>query len=234
MKTTPGRPLIELDDVTKVYGLGQTEVRALQEVSLSIREREMVAVMGRSGSGKSTLMNIVGCLDVPTSGSYHLDSENVVGMSDDRLAEIRSRKVGFVFQTYNLLPRLTAMDNVALPLMYGGRGGGRKRSASALEKVGLAARARHRPTELSGGEQQRVGIARALVKDPAILLADEPTGNLDSATGNEIMSVIARLNRDDGLTVVFVTHDPDVARHAQRVVSMEDGRVVDDRAARER
>ena len=189
----------------------------------------MVAIMGRSGSGKSTLMNIIGCLDVPTSGSYRLDAEDVVGMSDDHLAGIRSRKVGFVFQTYSLLPRLTAIDNVALPLMYGGGGRSKERSTSALEKVGLGARAGHRPTELSGGEQQRVGIARALVKDPAILLADEPTGNLDSATSMEIMSIIAGLNHDDGLTVVFVTHDPDIARHAQRVVSMEDGRVLNDR-----
>ena len=233
MKTPPDRPLIELDDVTKVYGLGHVEVRALQDVTLSIREGEIVAIMGRSGSGKSTLMNIIGCLDVPTSGGYLLDSEDVAGMSDDHLAEIRGRKVGFVFQTYSLLPRLTAIDNVALPLMYGGGGRSKERSVSALEKVGLAARAGHRPAELSGGEQQRVGIARALVKDPAILLADEPTGNLDSATGREIMSIIAGLNHDDGLTVVFVTHDPDIAGHAQRVLSMEDGRVVDDRATRQ-
>ena len=232
MKPGSDRPLIELDDVTKVYRLGRVEVRALQDVSLSIREGEMVAVMGRSGSGKSTLMNIIGCLDVPTSGRYLLDAEDVVGMSDDRLAEIRSRKVGFVFQTYSLLPRLTAVDNVALPLMYGDGRNGRARSTAALEKVGLGARAGHRPAELSGGEQQRVGIARALVKDPAILLADEPTGNLDSATGVEIMSIMAGLNRDEGLTVVFVTHEPDVAHHADRVVSMGDGRIVDDRVTR--
>ena len=232
MKPDSDRPLIELDEVTKVYTLGRVEVRALQDVSLSIREGEMVAVMGRSGSGKSTLMNIIGCLDVPTSGRYLLDAEDVVGMSDDRLAEIRSRKVGFVFQTYSLLPRLTAVDNVALPLMYGDGRDGKTRSAAALEKVGLGARAGHRPAELSGGEQQRVGIARALVKDPAILLADEPTGNLDSATGVEIMSIMAGLNRDEGLTVVFVTHEPDVAHHADRVVSMGDGRIVDDRVTR--
>ena len=232
MKPDSDRPLIELDDVTKVYRLGRVEVRALQDVSLSIREGEMVAVMGRSGSGKSTLMNIIGCLDVPTSGRYLLDAEDVVGMSDDRLAEIRSRKVGFVFQTYSLLPRLTAVDNVALPLMYGDGRDGKTRSAAALEKVGLGARAGHRPAELSGGEQQRVGIARALVKDPAILLADEPTGNLDSATGVEIMSIMAGLNRDEGLTVVFVTHEPDIAHHADRVVSMGDGRIVDDRVTR--
>ena len=227
MKTPQDRPLIELVDVTKVYGLGQVEVRALEGVSLSIRKGEMVAIVGRSGSGKSTLMNIIGCLDVPTSGRYILEDEDVVGMSDDHLAEIRSRKVGFVFQTYSLLPRLTAIANVALPLMYGGVWG-KERSTAALERVGLGDRVSHRPTELSGGEQQRVGIARALVKDPAILLADEPTGNLDRATGMEIMSIIARLNHDDGLTVVFVTHDPDMARLSQRVVSMEDGRVADD------
>ena len=232
MKTPQDRSLIELDDVTKVYGLGQVEVRALQGVSLSIREGEMVAIVGRSGSGKSTLMNIIGCLDVPTSGRYILEDEDVAGMSDDRLAGIRGRKVGFVFQTYNLLPRLTAMDNVSLPLMYGGGGRRRERSEAALDKVGLGGRAGHRPTELSGGEQQRVGIARALVKDPAILLADEPTGNLDSATSMEIMSIIAGLNHDDGLTVLFVTHDPGMARHAQRVLSMEDGQVVDDRLTR--
>ena len=231
MKTPQDRPLIELVDVTKVYGLGQVEVRALQGVSLSIRKGEMVAIVGRSGSGKSTLMNIIGCLDVPTSGRYILEDEDVVGMSDDHLAEIRSRKVGFVFQTYSLLPRLTAIANVALPLMYGGVWG-KERSTAALERVGLGDRVSHRPTELSGGEQQRVGIARALVKDPAILLADEPTGNLDSATGMEIMSIIARLNHDDGLTVVFVTHDPDMARLSQRVVSMEDGRVADDSVTR--
>ena len=232
MKPDSDRPLIELDDVTKVYRLGRVEVRALQDVSLSIREGEMVAVMGRSGSGKSTLMNIIGCLDAPTSGRYLLDAEDVVGMKDDRLAEIRSRKVGFVFQTYSLLPRLTAVDNVALPLMYGDGRNGKARSAAALEKVGLAARAGHRPAELSGGEQQRVGIARALVKDPVILLADEPTGNLDSATGVEIMSIMTGLNRNEGLTVVFVTHEPDIADHAQRVVSMGDGRIVDDRVTR--
>ena len=232
MKPDSDRPLIELDDVTKVYKLGRVEVRALQDVSLSIREGEMVAVMGRSGSGKSTLMNIIGCLDAPTSGRYLLDAEDVVGMKDDRLAEIRSRKVGFVFQTYSLLPRLTAVDNVALPLMYGDGRNGKARSAAALEKVGLAARAGHRPAELSGGEQQRVGIARALVKDPVILLADEPTGNLDSATGVEIMSIMTGLNRNEGLTVVFVTHEPDIADHAQRVVSMGDGRIVDDRVTR--
>jgi putative ABC transport system ATP-binding protein len=232
MKPGSDRPLIELDDVTKVYRLGRVEVRALQDVSLSIREGEMVAVMGRSGSGKSTLMNIIGCLDVPTSGRYLLDAEDVVGMSDDRLAEIRNRKVGFVFQTYGLLPRLTAMDNVGLPLMYGNGRNGRARSRAALEKVGLWSRAGHRPAELSGGEQQRVGIARALVKEPAVLLADEPTGNLDSETSAEIMDIIEGLNHREGLTVIFVTHEPEIARHAGRVVHMSDGRVDDDRVTR--
>ena len=232
MNTASGRSLIELDDVTKVYRLGEVRVPALQGVNLSIHEGEIVAVMGRSGSGKSTLMNIIGCMDVPTSGRYRLETEDTGKMSDDRLAEIRNRKVGFVFQTYGLLPRLTAMDNVGLPLMYGNGRNGRARSRAALEKVGLWSRAGHRPAELSGGEQQRVGIARALVKEPAVLLADEPTGNLDSETSAEIMDIIKGLNHREGLTVIFVTHEPEIARHAGRVVHMSDGRVDDDRVTR--
>ena len=220
--------VIELHDVTKVYRMGEIEVNALAGVSLAIRRGELTAIMGPSGSGKSTMMNIIGCLDVPTSGSYILDGEDVGKLSDDRLAGIRNRKVGFVFQTYNLLPRLSALTNVELPLQYG-KGGGRKdRSFEALAKVGLADRVHHKPVELSGGQQQRVGIARALVKDPAILLADEPTGNLDTTSSQEIMWIIQELNRQSGITVVIVTHERDIAAHAARVVTMLDGKVLDD------
>ena len=189
----------------------------------------MVAVMGVSGSGKSTLMNIVGCLDVPTAGSYSLDGEDVGAMNDDQLAYIRNRKVGFVFQTYNLLPRLSALANVELPLLYGrGRHRRRRRAREALERLGLGDRLRHKPTELSGGQQQRVGIARALVKQPDILLADEPTGNLDSRSRQEILDILVRLNREEHLTVVVVTHSPEIAARTDRVISMLDGRIVDD------
>ena len=223
--------MIELDNVTKVYRLGNVEVRALQGVSLSIRKGEMMAIMGPSGSGKSTLMNMIGCMDVPTSGRYFLEGEEVGSLGDDRLAELRNRKIGFVFQTYNLLPRLSALANVELPLLYGNGRDGRRRSLESLERVGLAARAHHRPTELSGGEQQRVGIARALVKDPSILLADEPTGNLDSRSSGEIMALLQRLNREEGLTVVIVTHERDIAAHTERTVPMLDGIVVSDQPA---
>ncbi len=219
--------MIELQSVKKIYNLGAIRVSALNGVSLTVDEGELLAIMGPSGSGKSTMMNVLGCLDVPTSGSYLLDGENVGRMSDDQLAAIRNQKVGFVFQTYNLLPRLTALANVELPLQYGNRKDRRQRSLEALERVGLAERAGHRPTELSGGEQQRVGIARALVKMPSILLTDEPTGNLDSHSSNEIMAIIQRLN-DEGITVIIVTHEPDIAAHARRVVSMRDGRIIDD------
>ena len=220
--------MIELEDVTKVYRMGNVEVAALQGVSLSIQRGEMVAIMGPSGSGKSTLMNIIGCLDVPNSGRYLLEGEQVGRLGDDRLAEIRNRKIGFVFQTYNLLPRATALANVELPLLYGNGQDGKQRALKALERVGLGHRAHHRPTELSGGEQQRVGIARALVKNPSILMADEPTGNLDSRSSVEIIAILQRLNREEGITVVIVTHEHDIAAHSRRVVSMLDGMVVSD------
>jgi putative ABC transport system ATP-binding protein len=220
-------PVIRLEDVTKVYRMGRVEVRALQGVSLSIAEGEMVAIMGPSGSGKSTLMNVLGCLDVPTSGRYELAGEEVGKLSDDRLADIRNRKIGFVFQTYNLLPRATALTNVELPLAYGGGGDKRRRALEALTRVGLAHRAGHKPSELSGGEQQRVGIARALVNHPPIILADEPTGNLDTRSSLEIVSIIQGLNAQ-GFTVIIVTHEPDIAAHTRRIISMLDGRVVRD------
>ena len=220
--------VIELREVTKIYWMGEIEVAALAGVSLTIRKGELTAIMGPSGSGKSTLMNIVGCLDVPTSGQYLLDGEDVGRLSDDSLSQIRNRKVGFVFQTYNLLPRLTAMKNVELPLLYGEDRERRKRSLKALARVGLADRVGHRPTELSGGQQQRVGIARALVKEPSILLADEPTGNLDTTSSREVMWMIQDLNRRSGITVVIVTHEREIAAHAARVVTMLDGAIVDD------
>ena len=218
--------MIRLQDVSKIYRMGNVDVAALQGVSIFIEPGEMVAIMGPSGSGKSTIMNIIGCLDVPTSGSYTLEDEDVGGMSDDRLAEIRNSKIGFVFQTYNLLPRLSALANVELPLLYGGRRNRRRRALEALDRVGLADRVSHKPTELSGGQQQRVGIARALVKRPSILMADEPTGNLDSRSSEEILAILQRLNREEGMTVILVTHEASIAARAQRVMSMLDGRVV--------
>jgi putative ABC transport system ATP-binding protein len=216
--------VIEAKDLKKIYKMGEFEVHALDGVSLDIYKGEMVSIMGPSGSGKSTLMNILGCLDLPTSGEYILDRESVGKMSDDQLAGIRNRKVGFVFQSFNLLSRSTALANVELPLRYAGVKEGRlKRAREALEIVGLGDRVNHRPMELSGGQQQRVAIARALINDPAILMADEPTGNLDSKSGKEIMELIVRLNKERGTTVIVVTHDPNVAERTQRVIRLKDG-----------
>ena len=222
--------MIEIENVSKIYKLGDTEVRALDGVSLKIEKGEMVAIMGPSGSGKSTLMAILGCLDVPTSGAYRLDGLNVDSLTDNQLAEVRNRKIGFVFQQFNLLARTSALDNVMLPLTYGGVRGRQRREQTeeALQKVGLGDRMHHRPNELSGGQQQRVAIARALVNNPAILLADEPTGALDSKTGAEIIGLFQRLHREFGQTVIYVTHDPFIARHTERVIRLADGLMVGD------
>ncbi len=216
--------MIELENITKVYRMGKVEVPALRGVSLSIREGDLVAIIGASGSGKSTLMNIIGCLDKPTSGRYILEGVDVGQLNDNQLARLRNKKVGFVFQDYNLLPRATALSNVELPLVYGGGRNKRKQAMEALERVGLGRRANHKPTELSGGEQQRVAIARALVNNPQIILADEPTGNLDSVATAEIVSIFTQLNRD-GITLVVITHEVDIAGQAQRTIHMLDGRI---------
>ena len=216
--------MIHLQDITKVYFMGVRELEVLSRVNLSIDKGELVAIMGPSGSGKSTMLNLIGCLDKPTSGSYYLEDREVNKLSSGELALIRGRKIGFVFQTFNLLPRLSALANVELGMRYAG-GVDRKRALEALAKVGLSDRAKHRPTELSGGEQQRVAIARALVKNPPLILADEPTGNLDSRTGAEIISILTSLHAEQKITVVMITHDSDVAHHCQRIVHLKDGQI---------
>jgi putative ABC transport system ATP-binding protein len=218
--------VISTKDLTKTYRMGKVEVNALRGVSIQIKKGELVAIIGPSGSGKSTLMNIIGCLDLPSEGEYILDGDNVSRMRDTQLAHVRNHKVGFVFQSFNLLPRISALANVELPLGYSGeRRGQREKALKALESVGLSDRVRHKPTELSGGEQQRVAIARALVNDPAILLADEPTGNLDSKVGKEIIDLVLDLNKTRGTTVIIVTHDPKVAAKTQRIIRLKDGLV---------
>ena len=218
--------MIELENITKVYRMGKVEVNALRGVTLSVTEGEMMAIIGASGSGKSTLLNVIGCLDRPTSGEYLFDGVDVSRLNDNKLAEMRNKKFGFVFQEYNLLSRATALSNVELPLIYsGGVRHRRERARQALERVGLGERASHKPTELSGGEQQRVAIARALVNNPALILADEPTGNLDTRSSAEIMSIFRQLHQE-GITIVIITHEADIAAQAQRTIHLQDGRII--------
>ncbi|HLU56893.1 MAG TPA: ABC transporter ATP-binding protein [Pseudonocardia sp.] len=222
--------MIELESVSKVYRSGPVELRALDRVDLSIAEGEFVAIMGASGSGKTTLMNILGCMDLPTSGVYRLDGTDVTALGENQLARIRSSRIGFVFQSFNLVPRTDALSNVELPLVYAGAHQRRRRARAALERVGLADRAHHLPNQLSGGEQQRVAIARALVTDPRVILADEPTGNLDSVATAEVMDLFCELNHE-GHTIVLITHERSVAALARRVVRLQDGRIVSDEPA---
>jgi putative ABC transport system ATP-binding protein len=222
--------MIQIDQLTKVFMMGENEIRALDGVTFSIEKGEMVAIMGPSGSGKTTLMSIIGCLDVPTSGSYSLDDSPVERMNDTQLADVRNKKIGFIFQQFNLLSRTSALENVILPLSYTGMSGRacREKALKSLEMVGLKDRISHHPSELSGGQQQRVAIARALVNDPAILIADEPTGALDSKTGAEIIGLFQTLHKDLGQTVILVTHDPFIARHTERIIRLADGHIVSD------
>ncbi|MBA7533217.1 putative ABC transporter ATP-binding protein YknY [subsurface metagenome] len=221
--------MIRLQDITKVYPMGKRELTVLRGISLSIEKGELVAIMGPSGSGKTTILNLIGCLDKPTSGSYYLEDREVSRLSSGELAQVRGQKIGFVFQTFNLLPRLSALANVELGLRYSG-GGDSRRAMEALAKVGLSDRANHRPTELSSGEQQRVAIARALVKNPPLILADEPTGNLDSRTGEEIISILTSLHAEQGITLLLITHDQNIAHHCQRIIHIKDGQIVAEEA----
>jgi len=217
--------MIRLQDITKVYPMGKRELTVLRGITLHIDQGELVAIMGPSGSGKSTMLNLIGCMDIPTSGTYYLENREVSHLSSDELALVRAQKIGFVFQTFNLLPRLSALANVELGMRYAG-GVDRQRAVEALAKVGLSDRANHRPTELSGGEQQRVAIARALVKTPPLILADEPTGNLDSHSGKEIISILTSFHHDQGITLVVITHDTNIAHYCQRIIYIEDGEIV--------
>lgn len=218
---------IQVENLVKVYRMGDSDVRALDGVSFGIEPGEMAAIIGASGSGKSTLMNIIGCLDRPTEGRYVLDGQDVSKLSDDRLARIRNRNIGFVFQNFNLLPRMSALENVEVPLLYSGMHHAKEKALTALKRVGLGERAHHEPNQLSGGQRQRVAIARALVTNPTILLADEPTGNLDTKTGEEIMALFHELN-DQGVTLILVTHEHDIALHCKRMIQLRDGRILED------
>jgi putative ABC transport system ATP-binding protein len=220
--------IIELKNVTKIYDLGEVKVNALDGISFRCEKGEVVSIMGPSGSGKSTLMNILGALDRPTSGNYCLDGEDVSGLTDNALAEIRNKKLGFVFQSYNLLPKMTALENVALPMVYAGHGNRRQLAMAALESVGISGRADHRPSELSGGEQQRVAIARSLVNNPRIILADEPTGNLDTHSSHNIMDLLLE-QRKKGITIIIVTHEEDIATFTERTIYIRDGKVVEEK-----
>ena len=221
--------MIRLKDITKVYPMGKRELEVLRGVNLHIETGELVALMGPSGSGKTTMLNLIGCLDKPSSGSYYLDNKEVSHLNSGELADVRGKKIGFVFQTFNLLPRLSALANVELGMRYAG-GSDRRRAMEALERVGLSDRASHHPSELSGGEQQRVAIARALVKNPPLILADEPTGNLDSRSGDEIISILTSLHAEQGITLVMITHDANIASHCQRIVNIKDGQIVSEKA----
>jgi putative ABC transport system ATP-binding protein len=220
--------MIELTNLTKIYDMGQLKVTGLDDISFKCDEGEMISIMGHSGSGKSTLMNIIGCLDRPTSGVYRLDGVDVASLNDDQLAKIRNAKLGFVFQSYNLLPKISALQNVALPLIYSGENHRQQRSMAALEAVGIAVRAKHLPSEMSGGEKQRVAIARALINNPKVILADEPTGNLDTATSHSIMNLFTELHKK-GITVVIVTHEEDIASYTQRTIYVRDGKIIEER-----